>query len=300
MNKYKTTKVLGDGTFGDVLKAVNRSTLEVVAIKRMKKQYKSWEECMQLSEITVLQRLNHPNIVKLKEALSYMHDNGYFHRDIKPENILVLNDTLKIADFGLAREINSKPPFSSYVSTRWYRAPEVLLRAPTYSAHIDLWAVGAIMAELYSLKPLFPGSSEIDQLFKIMAVLGAPTQSTWPDAIKYANAMNFKFPNITPTSLTNILPHASPDAIDLIYELLRYDPLKRPSATAALKHRFFHVSIPPTTLMITPSTSTLSPTQGGGLTPSMHIHPPGSGVLSTSPTSTNNNIVSSSTTTSKL
>jgi serine/threonine protein kinase len=87
---------------------------------------------------------------------------GYFHRDIKPENLLCNGaENVKIADFGLAREIRSRPPYTDYVSTRWYRAPEVLLRSTNYSSPIDIWACGAIIAELYSLKPLFPGSSEV-------------------------------------------------------------------------------------------------------------------------------------------
>ena len=88
---------------------------------------------------------------------------GYFHRDIKPENLLCNGaENVKIADFGLAREIRSRPPYTDYVSTRWYRAPEVLLRSTNYSSPIDIWACGAIIAELYSLKPLFPGSSEVN------------------------------------------------------------------------------------------------------------------------------------------
>ena len=71
---------------------------------------------------------------------------------------------VKLADFGLAREIRSRPPYTDYVSTRWYRAPEVLLRSTYYSAAIDMWAMGAIMAELFTLRPLFPGSSEADEV----------------------------------------------------------------------------------------------------------------------------------------
>lgn len=127
---------------------------------------------------------------------------GFFHRDMKPENLLCMGPELvKIADFGLAREIRSKPPYTDYVSTRWwecrpsavnpcalkqsqkswfiyryslsrYRAPEVLLRSSNYSSAIDLWAVGCIMAELYTLRPLFPGNSEVDEIFKICQVLG--------------------------------------------------------------------------------------------------------------------------------
>ena len=119
------------------------------------------------------------------QGLGYMHKHGYFHRDIKPENILVSGDVAKVADFGLAKEIRSRPPYTDYVSTRWYpnpkprtltgkrglgniilnpktvstrwyRAPEVLLRFPMYGAPIDIWAVGCMMAEIIMLRPLFP------------------------------------------------------------------------------------------------------------------------------------------------
>jgi serine/threonine protein kinase len=82
---------------------------------------------------------------------------------MKPENILVNSqDQVKLADFGLAREIRSRPPYTDYVSTRWYRAPELLLRSTSYNSPIDIFALGCIMAELYLLRPLFPGNSEVD------------------------------------------------------------------------------------------------------------------------------------------
>ncbi|KAJ3204605.1 hypothetical protein HDU82_005720 [Entophlyctis luteolus] len=107
-------------------------------------------------------------------GLAHMHKHGFFHRDLKPENLLMSGNQVKIADFGLARETRSLPPFTEYVSTRWYRAPEVLLKTHNYSSPIDMWAVGTIIAELVLLRPLFPGTSEIDQLHKICAVLGSP------------------------------------------------------------------------------------------------------------------------------
>ncbi|CAF4149913.1 unnamed protein product, partial [Rotaria magnacalcarata] len=104
----------------------------------------------------------------------------FFHRDLKPENILCKGvELIKIADFGLARELRSRPPYTDYVSTRWYRAPEVLLRSTSYTSPIDMWAVGCIAAELYTLRPLFPGSSEIDQMFKVCAVMGTPNKVTF-------------------------------------------------------------------------------------------------------------------------
>jgi protein kinase len=94
--------------------------------------------------------------------VEYLHNLNFIHRDMKPENMLVKGDSVKIADFGLAREIRSRPPFTDYVSTRWYRAPEILLRSTNYNSPVDIFACGAIMAELFLLRPLFPGNNETD------------------------------------------------------------------------------------------------------------------------------------------
>ena len=157
MHRYTISKRLGDGTYGEVVRAVNNQSGEMVAVKRMKRKYYSWDDCIALREVQSLRKLRHPNIVKLKEiirendrlhmvfehmdcnlyeltknrrkhlpseriqnhmfqiltGLHFMHKNGYFHRDMKPENILVLNnDVTKIADFGLAKEINAQGPYT--------------------------------------------------------------------------------------------------------------------------------------------------------------------------------------------
>ena len=283
MDRYKILKTLGDGTYGSVVKAINKQTNEEVAIKKMKKKFYSWEECMALREIKSLRKLNHINIVKLKEVirvnddlyfvfeymeqniyqlmkdrthdfpevqiksimfqtlqgLSYMHKHGFFHRDLKPENLLVKGDAVKIADFGLAREIRSKPPFTDYVSTRWYRAPEILLRSTNYNSPVDIFACGAMMAEYYMLRPLFPGNNETDQIYKTCAVLGSPTQAQWPDGYKLASRMGFTFPKFVPTPLNQMIPNASESAIDLMMKMLTFDPQKRITAAQALKHPFF-------------------------------------------------------------
>ena len=178
------------------------------------------------------------------------------HSDIKPENCLVKGDIVKLADFGLAREIRSRPPFTDYVSTRWYRAPEVLLRSTSYNSPIDQFACGAIMAELFTLRPLFPGASEVDQLNKLASVLGTPTPASWPEGARLAAAMDFRFPFFPPTPLSVLIPSASADAIDLLKGLLEWDPAKRPTAAATLLHPFFsrHLSpsaaLPPPGLMM--------------------------------------------------
>lgn len=180
---------------------------------------------------------------QIMQGLCYMHKMGFFHRDMKPENLLVTRDTVKIADFGLAREIRSRPPFTDYVSTRWYRAPEVLLRDLRYNSPIDIWAMGAMMAELYTLRPLFPGSSETDEIFKICSVMGTPTQQNWPEGLKLAQRMNFKFPQMVPTPMTQLVPHASPEGHQLMKDMLAYDPAKRPSCAQALQYPWFQIGL---------------------------------------------------------
>ncbi|XP_065879685.1 cyclin-dependent kinase F-4 [Euphorbia lathyris] len=292
MERYKLIKEVGDGTFGSVWRAINKQSGEVVAIKKMKKKYYSWEECVNLREVKSLRKMSHPNIVKLKEVirendilyfvfeymecnlyqlikdreklfseteirnwffqvfqgLAYMHQRGYFHRDLKPENLLVSKDVIKIADFGLAREINSQPPYTEYVSTRWYRAPEVLLQSYLYSSKVDMWAMGAIMAELFTLRPLFPGSSEADEIYKICNVIGSPTKDTWNDGLSLARAINYQFPQFDSVDLSSLIPSASEDAVKLIKLLCSWDPCKRPTAAETLQHPFFQSCfyVPPT------------------------------------------------------
>ncbi|XP_072266277.1 serine/threonine-protein kinase ICK [Pyxicephalus adspersus] len=175
-----------------------------------------------------------------------MHESprvkGFFHRDLKPENLLCMGPELvKIADFGLARETRSRPPYTDYVSTRWYRAPEVLLRSTNYNSPIDIWAVGCIMAEVYTLRPLFPGSSEIDTIFKICQVLGTPKKTDWPEGYQLASAMNFRWLQCVPNNLKTLIPNASSDGIQIMRDMLQWDPKKRPTASKALRHPYFQV-----------------------------------------------------------
>ncbi|KAK2720008.1 hypothetical protein QYM36_004048, partial [Artemia franciscana] len=174
------------------------------------------------------------------DGLNYMHSLGIFHRDLKPENILCSNlGVIKIGDFGLARDIASRPPYTDYVSTRWYRAPEVLLQASYYSFPIDIWAVGCIVAEMYTFRPLFPGSSQIDQLFKICTISGTPTQDEWPDGYLLAQKMNFRFPKYRRRPLDSVVAAASLEALHLLTAMLEWNPNLRPSAKQALAHAYF-------------------------------------------------------------
>lgn len=211
-------------------------------------------------------------------GLDHVHSHGFFHRDLKPENLLittvglgdypampgaarVVQDVLvivKIADFGLAREAKSAPPYTEYVSTRWYRAPEILLHAPEYSPAVDVWALGTIMAELSRLEPLFPGSSELDQVLRITAALGSPLRKPatepdshlqgggyWPEAAKYAERLGFLFPDQEPVPFAPLFPvHVSENLIQLIYLMLRYDPQSRMKPSDYLQHPYLTEDAP--------------------------------------------------------
>ena len=191
-------------------------------------------------------------IYQILQSIAYLHKHGYFHRDLKPENLLITNDIVKLADFGLAREIRSKPPYTDYVSTRWYRAPEVLLRSPYYNAPIDIFAIGVIAAELFTLRPLFPGSSEQDEIYKICAVNGTPDNESWAEGMKLANGMGFRFPQYQPTPLEKLIPNASPEALDFIRACIHWDPTKRPTAQQCLDMPFFS-GMEPIPHSVTPS-----------------------------------------------
>ncbi|KAI9004634.1 kinase-like domain-containing protein, partial [Gaertneriomyces semiglobifer] len=120
----------------------------------------------------------------LLTALEHIHNRGIFHRDIKPENILLTPfippalPVLKLSDFGSCRGIHSKPPYTSYIATRWYRPPECLLGNGTYGAPMDIWGVGCVIFEMTKGQPLFPGGNEVDMLFRIHGVVGTPKGET--------------------------------------------------------------------------------------------------------------------------
>merc|ERR1711972_110613 len=118
---------------------------------------------------------------QILRGLLYLHSANVVHRDLKPSNLLVnKNCDLKICDFGLARVLSTSEEDSmgrtDYVVTRWYRAPEVVLLASEYTKSIDVWAVGCILCELVARKPIFAGKDHLDQIKKIVSVLGSPTE----------------------------------------------------------------------------------------------------------------------------
>ena len=275
-----------------------------------------------LHQLMKARRNVHFSPVTLKSILSqilcgirHIHKHNYFHRDVKPENILIIPTTqyygkkenvpphryndnyiVKLADYGLARHIHNLRPFTDYVSTRWYRPPEILLKNSWYAKPIDIWAYGLVCAEVVNFYPLFPGSDEIDQLNKILKVLGCPLSSResldklsvplggyWRDAENLSARLGFVFPSETGCEIDDILPDSIPkDLRSMIKSCLTWNPQIRPTVDTLCDCSYFDNTIityeetvyhdafkqPPTNLPLAPGriispishTNSISPT----------------------------------------
>lgn len=172
------------------------------------------------------------------------HTYRILHRDLKPHNLLISGDgkQVKLADFGLAR-LSAIPngPYTFEVVTLWYRAPELLLGANRYSTSVDVWSIGCIFAEMATGMPLFPGRSDIDQLFKIFQRRGTPTAEVWPAVVRLPH-YNVEFPQWRERNIADVIaPHllGGTGGVDLLQKLLQYDPDRRIACKTALQHPFF-------------------------------------------------------------
>nr|XP_014337743.1 PREDICTED: cyclin-dependent kinase 3 isoform X4 [Bos mutus] len=226
MDMFQKVEKIGEGTYGVVYKARNKETGQLVALKKIrldllldvvhseKKLYlvfeflsqdlKKYMDSTPASELPL--HLVKSYLFQLLQGVNFCHTHRVIHRDLKPQNLLISElGTIKLADFGLARAFGV--PLRTYTH-------EVTRRA------------------------LFPGDSEIDQLFRIFRTLGTPSEAMWPGVTQLPDYKG-SFPKWTSKGLEEVVPNLEPEGQDLLLQLLQYDPSRRISAKAALAHPYF-------------------------------------------------------------
>ncbi|XP_059048688.1 cyclin-dependent kinase-like 1 [Achroia grisella] len=281
MDKYEQLAVVGEGSYGVVLKCRRRDNGQLVAIKKfLETEDDAAVRKMALREIRMLKKLRHDHLVNMIEVfrrkrrfylvfeyldhtlldeleaspgglgedtakkhlyqllkgIEYCHQNSIIHRDVKPENVLVSNaGIVKLCDLGFARALAAPgEPYTEYVATRWYRAPELLVAEHRYGPEVDIWAIGCLFAEMLTGDPLFPGDSDIDQLALIIRIVGklAPRHQQVVSRLAAAAA------GVGAARGGPGLPGAGA-ARDLLAVCLRTEPRARPPASALLRHKYF-------------------------------------------------------------
>ena len=180
---------------------------------------------------------------QLLKSIEITHKNGIFHRDLKPENILIKDYHLVLADLGSCKGIMAKAPFTEYVSTRWYRAPECIMTNGYYNYKMDMWGVGCVLFEMATFFPLFPGDNEIDQMKKIENILGSVPEDVInlykKNGIDSDNEVCISNNNIKGKGFEKHLRHCDDLFVDLLKKLLVYNPDERFSAKQCLQHSYF-------------------------------------------------------------
>lgn len=196
-------------------------------------------------------------VKQLVSGAAYIHSLNVLHRDIKASNLLISSDGhLKIGDWGLARlqaDNDGKQYYTNRVITLWYRPPELLLgstkSADGYGTSADVWSIGCILAELLYAKPILPGNTEIEQLALIFELCGTPTVEDWPNVTNLPLWETFApkddvddpgddRPERKLRKLRDKFDSFERTALDLVDEILVYDPQKRISAHSALDRAY--------------------------------------------------------------
>ncbi|CAG9129541.1 unnamed protein product [Plutella xylostella] len=285
MDKYEQLSVVGEGSYGVVLKCRRRDDGRLVAIKKfLETEDDAGVRKMALREIRMLKKLRHDHLVNMLEVfrrkrrfylvfeyldhtlldeleaspgglgeevarkhlyqllkgIDYCHQNSIIHRDVKPENVLVsASGIVKLCDLGFARALAAPgEPYTEYVATRWYRAPELLVAEHRYGPEVDIWALGCLFSEMLTGDPLFPGDSDIDQLALIINTVGKLAPRHQQVVSRLSGGAGAACGGRGASGGRGALPGGG-HGRDLLAACLRTEPRARPQAAALLRHKYF-------------------------------------------------------------
>ncbi|KAK9847386.1 CMGC/MAPK/P38 protein kinase [Penicillium brevicompactum] len=250
-DRYTDIQLIGIGVHGLVCSAKDKVTSHTVAIKKIAQPF-SRREVAKLTDLQTLlsvrpleERFTKYFLYQIMRGLKYVHSAGIIHRDLKPSNPLVNEDCdLKICNFGLARPYEHQ--MTGYVTTRYYRAPEVMLLWQSYGKEVDIWSAGCIMGEMLQGKPLFPGVDHVDQFRVIVNSRGTPPDDVL-DQIPSRNTQDFvrSLPKCERQNLS-YLPNITPEGVELLERMLAFNPRERISADETLLHEYLAAYHDPT------------------------------------------------------
>lgn len=181
---------------------------------------------------------------QIARGMLYLHTLGICHRDIKPSNILVDSQSgiLKICDFGSAKKLEQNQPSISYICSRFYRAPELIVGSTQYTTQIDIWGLGCVMGEMLIGKAVFQGQEPLLQLHEIAKLLGPPDKKFIFFSNPSYDGPLFSKPLCTgdPKSrFEKYFGHSGTDGVDLLMKVLCYEPEQRLSPKRIMCHQFF-------------------------------------------------------------
>ncbi|XP_050552552.1 cyclin-dependent kinase 11B-like [Spodoptera frugiperda] len=261
VDEFQYLYKIDEGSFGVIHGAKDKQTGELVALKHLKKiNEREGYTIAARRELEILHKMRHPNIVAdCGLASTPSNEQVFIVMELVNYDLKAFMDTMYSN-----MQLFSVEHFTPDVVTRWYPAPEILLLFNDYSSPVDMWSVGCIFAELITLWPLFPGSSELDQMTKIFKTLGTPSDSIWPGYSESTVVRNLILDDYPPGGLRKEISQEllSEDGLSLLQCFLTYDPSKRITAAAALEHAYFNeqpVAVEPAMFLESPARSAVMP-----------------------------------------